>query len=263
MSRPIALVTGASAGIGHAFVRQLAARGDDVVAVARDRDRLDAIAKELHDEHGVDVEVLAADLGTADGVESVAQRLRDRDRPVETLVNNAGFGTFGAFHELPVEREIAEIDLNVRALVRLTHAALEVMVERGRGGVLNVSSVAARQPTPFNATYGATKAFVTSFTEAVHEEVKSRGVHVCVLMPGFTRTEFQERAGINSSRLPSFLWQEADAVARAGLCALARNRAFVVSGPLNRIAAAFSNAAPDAISRRVAGRVVDIAERPD
>ena len=127
-------------------------------------------------------------------------------------MNNAGFGTMGRFHELPISREVSEIGLNVVAVARLTHAALPGMVARGRGGVINVASIAAYQPTPLNATYGATKAFVSSLSQAVHEELKGTGVNCMVLCPGFTRTEFQQRAGIDSSEVPNFLWQDAPTV---------------------------------------------------
>jgi uncharacterized protein len=169
-----ALVTGASAGIGTAFATQLAARGDGVVLVARDRDRLDALAGVLAGSHGVATEVLVADLTDPDQLASVEARLGDRDRPIDVLGNNAGFGTNGRFAELDRDTEAREIGLNVVALVRLTHAAVAPMIERGSGGVLNVSSLAGGQPTPGNATYGATKAFVTSFTQSLHEEVRGR-----------------------------------------------------------------------------------------
>src|SRR5262249_7574459 len=170
--RPIALVTGASAGIGEAIARELAARDHDLVIVARDSARLDTLARELSASYGGAVEVLAADLGDASQLAKVEARVADGERPLDVVVNNAGFGTSGEFHMLDIEREEAEIRLNVLALVRLTHAALGAMVPRGRGGVLNVASLASLQPTARMAVYGATKAFVSSFTQAVHEEVR-------------------------------------------------------------------------------------------
>lgn len=255
-----ALVTGASAGIGTAFAQQLAARGDDVVLVARDRDRLEQLALDLHAQHGVAVEVLAADLTDAAALASVEARLADLQRPIATVVNNAGFGTNGPFHELDRDTETREVALNVVALVRLTHAALGPMVARGSGGVLNVASIAGYQPTPGNATYGATKAFVNSFTQSVHEETRSSGVHVTVVCPGFTRTEFQVRAGIDSSKVPGFLWQSAEEVATGALGALDRNRAVYVPGALNRVTAGFVSLLPDSLTRRAAKMVVDFAE---
>jgi short-subunit dehydrogenase len=261
MSRPIALVTGASAGIGHAFAEQLAARGNDLVIAARDTARLEALAKELDAAHGATVEVLTADLSAGEGIASVEARLVADDRPVDLLVNNAGFGTFGRFHELPISKEISEIGLNVVAVARLTHAALPGMVERGRGGVINVASIAAYQPTPLNATYGATKAFVSSLSQAVHEELAGTGVNCMVLCPGFTRTEFQQRAGIDSSEVPGFLWQDAATVVGHALAAFDRGRAVCVPGGLNRVTAGFSGAAPAALSRKIAGLVVKRAEK--
>lgn len=255
MARPVALVTGASAGIGEAIVKRLAASGHDLVLVARGRPRLELLAKEVESEHGVAVEVLAADLTDAAHLATVEARLTDRERPIEILVNNAGFGTIGSFVDMLVDREENEIALNVAALVRLTHAALRPMLERGSGGILNVSSLAGFQPTPGMATYGATKAFVTSFTQAVREEVRGSAVRVTVLCPGFTRTEFQERAGVDQGEVPGPLYQSADQVAKAGLDALAKNHAIVVSGWANSAAAVATRVVPPAVTRRVMGLV--------
>jgi short-subunit dehydrogenase len=257
-----ALVTGASAGIGTAFATQLAARGDGVVLVARNGDRLGALAKDLGARHGVPTEVLVADLTDPAQLAAVEARLADRDRPIDVLVNNAGFGTNGRLHELDRDSETREVNLNVVALVRLTHAALGPMVERGHGAVLNVSSLAGAQPTPGNATYGATKAFVTSFTQSVHEELRGTGVKVTVVCPGFTRTEFQANAGIDSSKVPGFLWQSAEEVAAGALGALDKNHAVYVPGALNRLAAGVVSVLPDALTRRAAGFVVERAEQP-
>jgi hypothetical protein len=251
-ARPVALVTGASAGIGEAFAYELAARGHDLVLVARDRDRLDALAARLDAQHGASCEVLAADLTDDEQLAAVEARARD----VDLLVNNAGFGTFGSFYELDLDTEVREIALNVVALVRLTHAAAGAMVARGRGGILNVSSLAGFQPGVTNATYSATKAFVTSFTEALHEELKGTGVAVSVLCPGFTRTEFQERANAPASEVPGVMWQEAPEVARAGLDGLARNKAVVIPGALNKVLGTASSLAPHAVTRRAAAMVL-------
>ena len=254
------LITGASAGIGTAFASQLAARGDAVVLVARDGERLESLAKELGTRYGVATEVIVADLTDPSQLATVEARLADRDQPVDVLVNNAGFGTNGRLHELDRDTEAREVNLNVVALVRLTHAALGPMVERGRGGVLNVSSLAGGQPTPGNATYGATKAFVSSFTQSVHEELRGTGVKITVVCPGFTRTEFQERAGIDSSKVPGFLWQSAEEVAAGALDALEHNRAVYVPGTLNRMTANMVSVLPDAVTRRAAGFVVKHSE---
>jgi short-subunit dehydrogenase len=251
-----ALVTGASAGIGRAFAVALAARGDDLVLVARDRSRLDALATELGAAHAVDVEVLAADLLAPDGLAAVQARLVDCARPVDLLVNNAGFGTYGRFVELDVDHEVEEIELNVVALVRLTHAALGAMERRKAGAILNVASLAAYQPNPNSATYGATKAFVHSFTHAVREEARGTGVTVMLVCPGYTHTEFHERAGLGPTDVPELLWQLPDTVVASALRDLDRGRAVSIPGALNRTAAALSSAAPAGITRRVAGVVI-------
>ena len=256
VSRDTALVTGASAGIGRAFAHGLAVRGYDLVLVARDGARLTALAEELDRDHAVTAEVLPADLLTGDGLAAVDARLRATDRPIGLLVNNAGFGTFGRFAELDVDREVEEIELNVVALVRLTSAALATMEARGRGAILNVASLAAYQPAPASATYGATKAFVHSFTHAVHEETRGSGVQVLLVCPGYTHTEFHERAELGATALPEFVWQSADTVVDAAMRDLARGRSVSIPGALNQVAAALSSVAPAGVTRRVAGAVV-------
>ena len=260
-SRPVAVVTGASAGIGRAFTHALADRGHDLVLVARDTDRLEALATELRDAYGAAAEVLGADLSDPAELATVEARVADPDRPIELLVNNAGFGTVGKFVSLPLEREQQEIHLNELELVRLTHAALLGLVVRGHGGVINVSSIAGYQPTPGNATYGATKAYVTSFTEAVHEELKGTGVKCMVLAPGFTRTEFQARAGVDSSEVPGFMWQDAPTVVQHALRAYDKGRAVCLPGPLNTATGAFTAVTPHAITRRIAGLIVTKSEK--
>ncbi len=260
-TRPVAVVTGSSSGIGRAFALALADRGHDLVVVARDTARLESLAKELGDAYGASAEVLTADLSDPLALARVEGRLADPEQPIDLLVNNAGFGTSGHFSELPIEREQQEIQLNVLALVRLTHAALGGQIERGHGGVINVASIAGYQPTPGNATYGATKAFVHSFSQAVHEELKGTGVKCMVLSPGFTRTEFQVRAGFDSSEVPGFLWQDAATVVQHALRAYDRGRASCIPGPLNAMTAGFSAVTPHAVTRRIAGVVVSRSEK--
>jgi short-subunit dehydrogenase len=247
-----ALVTGASAGIGTEFARELAARGHDLVLVARDTAALELLAEELAGNHDVEVEVLTADLRDAEQLATVVHRVGAADDPIDLLINNAGYGTAGEFAALPVEPEIGMVELNIAALVRLTHAALAVMVPAGRGGILNVASLGAYQPSPGFATYAATKAFVHSFTQAVHEETLKTGVHVTVLCPGFTRTRFQDQAGMDATNIPNFMWQTPAEVARAGLDALEKGRAVCVPGPLNSATAAFSSVLPGVVSRKLA-----------
>jgi short-subunit dehydrogenase len=251
-----ALVTGASAGIGRAFAAGLAARGHDLVLVARDSTRLEELAAQLGAAHGITAEVLAADLLTDAGTAAVSARLGDVDQHVDLLVNNAGFGTYGRFAELDVEREVEEVELNVVALLRLTHAALGAMEARGAGAILNVASLAAYQPNPISATYGATKAFVHSFTHAVREEARGTGVTVMLVCPGYTHTEFHDRAGLGPTEVPEFVWQSADTVVAAALRDLDRGRSVSIPGMLNQTAAALSSAAPAGITRRVAGMVI-------
>ncbi len=256
MTRPIALVTGASAGIGTVFAQRLANDGYDLVLVARDRERLEKLAAELPTE----VEVLAADLTDAAELATVEARCRDEARPLDLLVNNAGFATAGQFVELDVDGEDREIRLNVVALVRLTHAALRGMAQRGRGGIINVSSLASYQPGPYNATYAATKAFVTSFSHAVHEEVRGKGVIVTVSCPGPTRTEFAERAELQGMTGPEFLWQDAGEVVDAALRDHRRRAAVSIPGIHNKLAAAFSSTLPGSITRKIAGAVMSRAK---
>jgi short-subunit dehydrogenase len=247
-----ALVTGASSGIGEEVTRQLAAAGVPVVVVARRAERLHAMAAELDG-----VEVLAADLGGRDGQALVAARIADPDRPVELVVNNAGFGSGGAFAELDVDRLSDEIALNVDALTRLTHAALAVMVPRGRGWVLNVSSFASFQPAPRLAVYAATKAYVTSLGESLHEEVKAAGVVVTTLCPGLVRTEFQavSNTGHYQTEFPDVLWLPLTEVVTTGLEAVARGRAVSVPGALYKGASWATGMAPRWLRRVASGRV--------
>ncbi|XRQ03933.1 SDR family NAD(P)-dependent oxidoreductase [Actinomadura welshii] len=220
-----ALVTGASSGIGESFARLLAGRGTDLVIVARRADLLDGLARELVERYRVAVEVLAADL-TDPGQRAEVEGRLSAD-PVELLVNNAGYGAFGAFAELPLDDHLAQIELNVNTLVRLSRAALPGMIERGRGGVLNVASMAGFAPSPGSATYGASKAYVAAFSESLHAEVAAKGVHVTALCPGFTRTEDDPPGEHGPANL---LWLRRDDVARAGLDAVSAGRALCIPG---------------------------------
>jgi short-subunit dehydrogenase len=249
--RPLALVTGASSGIGLVFARELASRGHDLVVVARSEDKLDELAASL----SVDVEVIGADLATDEGMRVVEERLRATERPVDLLVNNAGFGTTGRFAELPIEEEDQEIRLNVLALTRLTGAAVPGMVARRRGAVLNVASIAAFQPTPGTATYGGTKAYVLSFTQALREELRGSGVKALVLCPGFTKTEFQERANYEVKGLAARLWQTPEDVVATALSALGRDAGVCVPGWQNKVAAGATHLAPRRLLPRLAGLI--------
>lgn len=246
-----ALVTGASAGIGEAFARALARRRHDLVLVARRRGRLESLAKELSERHGVAASVEPADLAEEAELERLTAVVAAD--PPDLLVNNAGFGTLGRFAELELERELEEIRLNVVALVRLTRAALPGMLARGRGGIVNVSSLAGESPGPFTATYSATKAYVTRFSEALHEELRGSGVTVQALLPGFTKTEFQEVAGVDRGRVPGFAWLSAEHVAEASLAALERGDAICIPGAGYRVLGGLTAIAPRGLARRVLG----------
>lgn len=209
-----ALVTGPTAGIGRSFAHQLAGRGHDLVLVARDAERLEAEAANLRRRHGVEVEVLVADLADRAQLATVEARLADPDRPVDLLVNNAGFGLKGRFLDNDVEDEQAMLDVLVVAVMRLSHAALSAMSQRGRGGVINVSSVAAFLP---RGTYSAAKSWVNSFGEWAAQEYRADGITVTTLCPGFTRTEFHERMEVARDSAPAFLWLDADELVRQAL----------------------------------------------
>ena len=244
-----ALVTGASSGIGQEIAVQLAMSGVSLVVVARRADRLEALAARFKN-----VEVIVADLSTTDGVAQVEARIADATlTPIDLVVNNAGFGSSGLMHEIDVDRLSREIHVNILALTRLSHAAIKAMVPNGRGYLLNVSSVASFQTGPGSTVYSATKAYVTSFTEALHEELRGTGVRVTALCPGFTRTEFSEVSGTNSiaSQVPNFAWLEATDVAREGLRAVTRGKALCIPGALYKGVSAFSNSSPRALVRRI------------
>jgi hypothetical protein len=250
-TRTRALVTGASSGIGEGFARRLAQRGHDLTLVARRRDRLEALASELQRDWGASSEVVEADLATDGGVGRIEERVRAGD--IGLLVNNAGFGTVGEFAKLPLARELEELDLNVRALVRLSHAALGPMLEQRRGAVINVASTAAFQAIPYNATYAATKAYVLHFSEALHEEVKPYGVTVTCLCPGPVKTEYQQVAGIEQATVPNFAWTTVDRVVDAALAGAKNGRAIVIPGGLNTMMAMTAQRTPRFLVRRMAG----------
>lgn len=226
--RRTALVTGATAGIGAAFARQLAAGGHDLVLVARDRGRLAATAEHLRGAHGVAAEVLAADLSTTEGCAPVEARLTDPDRPVDVLINNAGTSLNRPFLRSSTEDEERLLALNVHAVMRLTHAALRPMVERRLGAVVNVSSVSGFAAVMPGSTYSASKAWVTNFSESMAHLVRPYGVRVMAVCPGYTRTEFHQRAGINMSKTPDWMWLDADEMVREALRDLARGKAVSV-----------------------------------
>jgi short-subunit dehydrogenase len=248
------LVTGASAGIGAAFARRLAADGYDLVLVARDTPRLDALASELAAAHGHSAEVITADLSDPAARQPVVQRLQEAGRPVDLLVNNAGIGTTGEFWTVPFELLHSQLELNVTAILELTHAVLPGMVRRRSGAVINVASVAGLVPGR-GSTYSASKAWVVSLSEGLSAGLAGTGVKILALCPGFTRTEFHARAGINMNSSPRSAWLTAEDVVGTALKDLARDS--VVSVPSLRYKAivAGSRLVPRRITRAVASRV--------
>ncbi|MFE7269134.1 SDR family NAD(P)-dependent oxidoreductase [Streptomyces sp. NPDC057623] len=227
-----ALITGSTAGIGAAFARRLAADGHDLVLVARDTKRLREQATELHDRHGIEAKVLTADLAQDAGIETVAARLGDRRNPVDLLVNNAGFGNKGRYLDVSMADELKMLKVHCEAVLRLTSAATEAMRERGRGGVVNVASVAAFVP---RGTYGASKAWVVQFTQGAARDLAGSGVRLMALCPGFVRTEFHERAGMGTDNIPGWMWLDADKVAATALEDLARGRSLSIPDPRYKV----------------------------
>lgn len=249
-----AMVTGASSGIGTAIAERLADAGSDLILVARNRARLDEIAGRIASKTHRVVEVMQADLEDRAQLAGVEARLRERD-DIDLLVNNAGYGHTGAFAELPVEDAQGQIDCNITALTRLAHAALHSMRAVHRGAILNVASGAAYIPTPKTAVYAATKAYVLHLTRALAEEARADGVTVSVVCPGFTRTEFQERARYDTSTLPDFVWQTADQVAREALDALAAGSVVCDSGLHNKVLKGVLAFVPAQLLAKAAGRL--------
>ena len=232
------LITGASSGIGSEVARELAQRGHGVTLVARREERLRDLADELTDAHGIRAEVVGASVADHDGRAEVAAEIERRGLTVETLVNNAGYGSAGRFQDLDPEREEGMVRLNVEAVVGFCGIYASRMVDRGRGAILNLASIAAFQPLPYQATYAASKAFINSFSEALHTDLAGTGVTVTVLCPGLTETEFAEEAGMGSfDGLPSFLVDAPRDVARAGVEGMEAGRRSVVPGAHNVISA--------------------------
>jgi short-subunit dehydrogenase len=243
--RRTALVTGATAGIGLEFARQLALQGHDLVLVARDEPRLQSVAAELRAASGVEVEVLRADLVDAADLARVEERVADRERPVDLLVNNAGFGLKKRFLDNPVEDEVAMLQVLVTAVLRLSHAALGAMTERGHGGIINVSSVAAFLP---RGSYSAAKAWVNSFSEWAAHEYRAAGVTVTALCPGFTKTEFHERMQVK--RGDNFMWLDVEFLVEKALADHAKGRVFSVPGAQYKTVVALTRAIPSGVLQR-------------
>jgi uncharacterized protein len=244
---PVALVTGPTSGIGRAFTLRLAERGYDVVLVARDEERLRALAGELAATYSATGEVLVADLSDRAGMAVVEARLADESRPVDLLVNNAGFGLKRRFLDNSVEQEQAALDVLVTAVMRLTHAALGPMSARGSGGIINVASVAAFQP---RGSYSAAKAWVTTFGAWASHEYAPQGVRIMTLCPGFTRTEFHARMDVKRESVPRLLWLDVDRVVDDALADWDAGKALSIPGKRYRVIAAVSRHVPTSVLQR-------------
>ncbi|HJR39999.1 MAG TPA: SDR family oxidoreductase [Nocardioidaceae bacterium] len=250
MSRPTALVTGPTAGIGRSFATALAGRGYDLVLVARDRARLEELAADLHRRFGVDVEVLPADLADRVALATVENRVADASRPVDLLVNNAGFGHRRPFSDNDIEEEQAMLDVLVTAVLRITHAAVRPMAARGSGAIINVSSVAGFLR---RGTYGAAKAYVTSFTEWLDATYRGQGVRAMALCPGFVKTEFHQRMGVSRDSAPGWMWLDADRVVRDALEDLKRGKSLSIPSRRYRVLVTLARYTPSSLQARFQG----------
>ena len=245
------LITGASGGIGEVFARKLAARGESVVLVARSEEKLSALCNELGRAHGINCQTIALDLSEAGAPRRLFEETTRRGLEVDTLINNAGFGSMGDFLSLDVERELNMIDLNVKSLVELTYLYLAPMRKRRRGHIINVASTAAFQPVPYMATYAASKAFVLSFTEALWDENRAYKIRVMALCPGATETNFFNAAGV---RKPPFRHVETpEAVVETALRGLDRGKGHIISGWINYAQTQAERLVPRSVVTRIAG----------
>lgn len=249
-----ALVTGASSGIGECFARALAARGRNLALVARSREKLESLAAELRAGHGIAAGPVALDLSEAGAAAKLVEILRQRQLKIDLLVNNAGFGARGRFWELPLARQSEMIRLNVMALAELTHLLLPSMIEDRRGAIINVSSTASFQPIPYTVTYAATKAFVTSFSEALREELSSFGITVVTLCPGGTRTDFFRASGYGRPKLLGGL-QAAEGVVAEALKALDRGGGLTVPRWINKLGIFSQRFVPRSLVVKITGRM--------
>jgi len=249
-----ALVTGASYGIGEAFARRLAADGANVIVTARSRDRLDALANGLRSRHGVDIAVIEADLARHGAPEEIFRATEGRGRRIDLLVNNAGFGAVGDFANLPIERQLEMIRVNVTALVELSHMFLQPMIKRRSGALVQVASTASFQGVPYTSIYSATKAFILNFSEGLWAECREYGVRVLALCPGPTATHFQTVAGTSHLRNPEKM-QTPEEVVEAGLKALAQNRSVAISGFGNKLMVGAERFVPRNLVTRLAAKL--------
>lgn len=249
-----ALITGASSGIGEVFARKLAARGRNVLLVARSEDKLITLCNELGRSNSIRAQYVALDLSKPDSAERLFEEAEKRSLSVDMLVNNAGFGSMGEFNQLDLARELNMIDLNIKSLVELTHRFLAPMLVRKQGTIINVASTAGFQPVPFMATYAATKAFVLSFSEALWEENRPHGIQIMALCPGVTDTNFFEAA--RGQKPPARVSQTPEDVVETALRGLKRGKSHVISGWTNFLMVESERVAPRSLVVRLAGRMM-------
>jgi len=247
------LITGASSGIGEAFARRLAAEGQNVLLVARSEGKLAAICRELESAHKIEAQYVALDLSEAEAAARLFDETQRRGLEIEMLINNAGFGSFGEFAALELERELRMIDLNIKALVALSYFFLQPMRQRRSGTIINVASTAAFQGVPFMGVYAATKAFVLSFSEALWDENRAAGVHVMALCPGVTDTNFFEAA--HNEKPPMRVAETPEAVVETALKGLRRGKSHIISGWTNYLTAETERLVPRSLITRVAGKM--------
>jgi short-subunit dehydrogenase len=248
------LITGASSGIGEVFARKLAARGRNVLLVARSEEKLITLCNELGRSNNIRAQYVALDLSKPESPARLYEEVEKRGLDIDMLINNAGFGSMGEFSKLDLARELNMIDLNIKSLVELTHRFIQPMLERKQGTIINVASTAAFQPVPFMATYAATKAFVLSFSEALWEENRSHGIKVMALCPGVTDTNFFEVA--RGHKPPARVSQTPEDVVDTALRGLARGKSHVISGWTNFLMTQSERLAPRSLITRVAGRMM-------
>jgi short-subunit dehydrogenase len=250
-----ALVTGASAGIGVALARELAAGGANLVLTARRKERLETLARELSSQHKISVETFAADLAQSDGPQQIFAYTLAKQLTIDLLINNAGFGAYGAFATVETQRLLDMVQVNCSAVVHLTRLYLPQMLKQRRGDVLILASTASFQAVPFISTYAATKAFDLLFAEGLAEEVRPCGVRVCALCPGSTESEFHEVAGQSGLVAARKSRETAEKVARVGLQALAAGKSYVISGTRNYLGAQSQRLVPRGLVTRIAGKM--------
>jgi short-subunit dehydrogenase len=248
------LITGASSGIGEVFARKLAARGQNVLLVARSEDKLITLCNELGRSNSIRAQYVALDLSQPESPARLFEEVEKRALSVDMLINNAGFGSMDEFSKLDLARELNMIDLNIKSLVELTHRFLAPMLERKQGTIINVASTAGFQPVPFMATYAATKAFVLSFSEALWEENRPHGVHIMALCPGVTDTNFFEAA--RGHKPPARISQSPEDVVETALRGLSRRKSHVISGLTNLLMVESERLAPRSLVTRLAGRMM-------